>query len=103
MNVVMPGAFQMVLGLYGFLLPMLLYVVWSTLALWDLSRRESLSAACLWGWAFVVFLLPFLGALAYMFGGKSTVTPRSRWLIVGGGAAAYLAVLLLGHSAGGIG
>ena len=39
MNVTLPGRFQMILGLYAFLLPLLLYVLWTTLAFWDLGRR----------------------------------------------------------------
>ena len=39
MNVTCPANLQMILGLYAFLLPLLLYVVWTTLALWDLGRR----------------------------------------------------------------
>jgi len=64
MNVTLPGYLQMLLALYGYLLPLLLYVVWSTLALWDLGRREGLSAGAVWLWALAVFLLPFAGALA---------------------------------------
>ena len=37
MNVTLPGNIQMILGLYAFLLPLLLYAVWTTLALWDLD------------------------------------------------------------------
>lgn len=102
MNVVMPGTLQMILGLYGYLLPLLLYVAWSTLALWDLGRRESMPAGAVWGWTFAIFLLPFVGALAYMWIGKSTITTRNRWVTVGAGAVAYLALLVLGASIGGI-
>lgn len=102
MNVVLPGTLQMILGLYGYLLPLLLYVAWSTLALWDLGRRESISTPAVWGWTFAIFLLPFVGALACLWMGKSTITPRNRWVTVGAGAAAYLVLLLLGASIGGI-
>jgi hypothetical protein len=102
MNVNLPGNLQMVLGLYAYLLPLLLYVVWSTLALWDLGQRESLSGGAVWLWAFAVFLLPFVGALAYLFIGGAAVAPRTRLVAVGGGAALYALVLVIGAGVGGI-
>ncbi len=64
MNVTLPGNFQMILGLYAFLLPLLLYVLWTTLALWDLGRRAEATATATWVWVFLILALPFLGALA---------------------------------------
>ncbi len=102
MNVTLPSYLQMILGLYGYLLPLLLYVVWSTLALWDLGRREGIAGGAVWGWAFLIFLVPFLGALAYLFFGGATLNSRTRLVAVGGGAAIYALVLLVGSSIGGI-
>lgn len=102
MNVTMPGYLQMLLGLYGYLLPMLLYVVWSTLALWDLGRRENMPTASVWLWAFAIFLLPFVGALAYLLMGGAQLGSRTRLVAVGGGAAIYALVLVVGSSLGGI-
>ena len=48
MTVTLPSTLQMLLGLYAYLLPMLLYVLWSTLALWDLGQRNALSTAAVW-------------------------------------------------------
>jgi hypothetical protein len=91
----------MVLGLYAYLLPMLLYVLWSTIALWDLARRDELAAGRVWIWAFLVFALPFVGALAYLFLGGPKLAPRVKMLALGGGAA-YLLVLAVGAGIGGI-
>jgi len=102
MNVTLPSNAQMLLALYAYLLPLLLYVVWSTLALWDLGRRETLSNGAAWGWALAVYLLPFVGALAYLFFGAARVAPRTRLLAVGGGAAIYVIALLVGAGLGGI-
>ncbi len=50
MNVTMPSNLQMILGLYAYLLPLLLYVLWTTLALWDLGRRAETPATATWIW-----------------------------------------------------
>jgi len=101
MTVTLPGSLQMLLGLYAYLLPLLLYVLWSTLALWDLGRREDAAAAPVWIWTLAIFALPFVGALGYLFFGGTRLAPRLKLLALGGGAA-YLAVLALGASIGGI-
>jgi hypothetical protein len=101
MNVTLPGNFQMLLGLYAFLLPLLLYVLWTTLALWDLGRRAGTTAAATWVWAFLILAMPFLGALAYLFLSGTLLTSRIKLIAVGGGAA-YLLVLALGIAIGGV-
>jgi hypothetical protein len=101
MSVTLPSHLQMFLGLYAYLLPLLLYVLWSTLALWDLGRRDELTARAVWIWALAIFALPFLAALGYLFFGGSRLAPRVRLLALGGGAA-YLLILALGASIGGI-
>jgi Phospholipase_D-nuclease N-terminal len=101
MSVSLPTSLQMVLGLYAYLLPMLLYVLWSTIALWDLARRDELATARVWMWVFLVFALPFVGALAYLFLGAPKLAPRVKVLALGGGAA-YLLVLAVGACIGGI-
>ncbi len=101
MSVTMPSNLQMLLGLYAYLLPLLLYVLWSTLALWDLGRRDNLSLAGVWIWALLIFALPFAGALAYLLFGGARLAPRARLLAIGG-AVAYGLVLALGAAIGGI-
>ncbi|HVN46965.1 MAG TPA: PLDc N-terminal domain-containing protein [Steroidobacteraceae bacterium] len=98
----LPTMLQMLLGLYAYLLPMLLYVLWSTLALWDLGQRADAPRAFTWGWAVAIFLLPFVGAIAYLLLGAGQTSRRSRIIAVGGGAAAYVLILLLGVAVGGV-
>jgi hypothetical protein len=92
----------MLLGLYGFLLPLVLYVVWSTLALWDLGRRSDVSAGSVWGWALLIFVVPLLGALAYLLIGGGQLSRQLKLAAVAGGAATYLVVLAVGATIGGI-
>lgn len=96
-----PSLLQMLLGLLAFLLPVLLYVVWSALAFWDLGRRNDAGTATVWGWALAIFALPFLGAAAYLLGG-SRVPGALKLACVGGGIAVYGLVLGIGAAAGGI-
>jgi Phospholipase_D-nuclease N-terminal len=102
MTVTLPGTLQMLLGLYGYLLPMLLYMVWSTLALWDLGRRDTVSSGAVWLWALAIFLLPFVGALGYLLLGGAQLGSRTRLVAVAGGAAIYALVLVVGSALGGI-
>lgn len=88
-----PTALQMVLGLYGYLVPILLYVMWSTLALHDMERRSELHAAAIWGWAGAIFLLPFVGALLYLLVGGARLSAQSRMISVLGGAGVYAVVV----------
>lgn len=101
MNVTLPSNLQMILGLYAFLLPLLLYVLWTTLALWDLGRRAETTATATWVWVLLILALPFLGALAYLFLSGTQLTSRIKLIALGGGAA-YLLVLALGISIGGV-
>jgi hypothetical protein len=101
MNVTLPTNMQMILGLYAYLLPLLLYVVWTTLALWDLGRRAEAKATATWVWTLLILALPFIGPLAYLFLSGTKLAPRIKLIALGGGAA-YLLVLALGAVIGGV-
>jgi hypothetical protein len=92
----------MLLGLYGYLLPLLLYVVWSALAMWDIGRRKDLSTAAVWSWVLAILVVPVLGAAAYLLAGSSQIARPLKLATVLGGAAAYAIVLLIGATIGGI-
>ena len=98
----LPSTFQMLLGLYGYILPFMLYAVWSTLAIWDIGRRESMSRVAEMIWIAIVLLVPVLGALAYHLIGKSEIPVHLRTAVVGGGIGVYVLVLLVGVLVGGI-
>jgi hypothetical protein len=88
-------------SLYGYFLPIMLYAAWSTLAFWDLGRRDQLSTAGAVAWIAVILLIPFFGALAYHAVGGSTVSKPLRAVVVGGGLALIAVVLALGSMMGG--
>lgn len=97
-----PSPWQLLFGLYGYLLPFVLYAAWTSLAFWDLARREDASRSARLGWIAVILLIPFLGVIAYHAVGKSSIPLWLRAAVVGGGLAAYLLVLGLGAIIGGI-
>ncbi len=89
------GALQVVIGLYATVLPFAVLGAWIAVALWDLSRRVNgaeLSRGAAVGWSVVVLVVPVVGAAGYLLASPSL----PRWLAatyVGGGVAAWLAVL----------
>jgi len=96
-----PTTLQMTLALYAYLLPLLLYVFWSVLALYDVGRRPELARGAVWGWTAAVFAVPFLGALGYLLLGGSKL-PRMLRMVALAGIVLYALVLLIGRGIGGI-
>jgi hypothetical protein len=96
----LPSVLQVVVGLYGYFLPLMLYAAWSTLAFWDLGRRTDLSRGAAIGWTVIILLVPFLGALAYHVIGGSKVPRPVRGVAVGGGLAVFVLALLVGRLLG---
>jgi plastocyanin len=93
---------QLVFALYGYLLPFVLYAAWTSLAFWDLARRDDLSRGASLAWIAVVLLVPFLGVIAYHAVGRPKLPGWLRAAVVGGGVAAYLVILGIGALLGGI-
>ncbi len=97
----LPSAPQVILSLYGYFLPLMLYAAWSTLAFWDLGRRTDISAGRTGAWVGVVLLVPFFGALVYHLIGGSGIPKTLRAAMVGGGLGLLVLALALGSMIGG--
>jgi hypothetical protein len=82
----------LVFALYGYLLPFVLYAAWTSLALWDLARRDDLGRGAAIGWIAVILLVPFPGVIAYHVLGRPKLPAWLRAAVVGGGLVAYLVV-----------
>jgi hypothetical protein len=82
--------FAILLGFYSYLLPIALYAAWVGIALWDLARRDTLSAGTRYGWMAAVVGVPILGAIAYYIFGKGTLSSGFRWMLLGGSTAIWL-------------
>lgn len=90
-----PTVWTFVLTLWGYFLPLALVGAWIGLAIWDMVRREDeMSKGSIIGWFAAILLLPILGVILYYIFGKSAIPAWLRGLVVGGGAAAYLIVLV---------
>jgi plastocyanin len=90
------GPFGVVIGLYGYLFPLMLYTAWVVLALWDLARREELGAGTRVVWTVAVVVVPLVGPLAYMVVGGSRIPVGMRWVLILGGLATYLVLVAAG-------
>ncbi len=93
-----PGLFS----LYGYYLPFVLLAAWVTLALWDIVRREDLEGGGALGWMAAVLVVPFVGAVAYLFAGGSQIPLSQRLMIVVGGFLAFVVVVGGAAVAGGV-
>lgn len=94
------GAF---IGLYAYVLPLVLYASWVVIAVWEIiTRRDDLSRGAGIGWILVILIVPFLGVIAYYIFGKSQIPSVYRWVLLAGGMGAYLLFLVLGLVVGGV-
>jgi hypothetical protein len=91
----------LLLGLYGYILPFVLYASWVAIAMWDLIRREADSIPDRARWMAIVLVVPFVGPLLYFAFGRSTIPAQLRLMLTAGGVAAYLVFLTLGLVFGG--
>ncbi len=91
----------LLLGLYGYLLPVVLYSAWVSVAIWDLMRQEAASISRRSRWMAVVLLVPFAGPVIYFWRGGSPIPRQLRLMLVAGGAVGYAIILALGVLLGG--
>ena len=77
--------FGLLIGTYGYLLPLMLVVAWLVIAFWDLIRREDLSQTRTIVWMMVVLVIPFVGPILYYVFGGSPIPRAVRMTLVLGG------------------
>ena len=86
---------SLALGLYGYILPLVLYVTWVAIAMWDLIRQESLPIPFRTRWMLVVLVVPFVGPLLYFVWGRSPIPRQLRLVLTAGGIAVYVVIAAL--------
>ena len=59
-----------VIGLYAYALPLVLYTAWVSIALWDLARQDAVPNRIRIAWMLVVLAVPLLGPIAYFAFGR---------------------------------
>jgi len=88
-----PSTFwTLLIGVYGYTLPLILYASWVSIAMWDLVRREDLTTSRRLAWMTGILLIPLIGPVAYYVLGRSPIAPALRGMLVGGGLAVYVIV-----------
>ncbi|HZD22340.1 MAG TPA: PLDc N-terminal domain-containing protein, partial [Acidimicrobiia bacterium] len=92
-----------VLGLYAYVLPLVLYAAWVVIAVWEIiGRRDDLSRGAGIGWILAILIVPFLGVIAYYIFGESDIPVSYRWVLLAGGLGAYLVFVAIGALIGGL-
>ena len=86
----------LLVGLYGYILPFVLYATWVAVAMWDLIRQESEPLPHRTRWMLLVLVVPFLGPLLYFAFGRSPIPRQLRLVLTAGGIVVYLLFLGLG-------
>ena len=80
-----PTWWTLLLGIYGYVLPLALFVTWMAIAIWDLVRREDVRNPYRIVWMIVIFVVPFLGPVLYYLWGRSHISRSVRIMLVVGG------------------
>ena len=79
-------------GLYAYALPLILYSAWVSVALWDLVRQDAVPNRTRVLWMIAVLVLPLVGPIAYYVFGRSPIQRSLRIMLVAGGLAIYAAL-----------
>ncbi|MGI9529236.1 MAG: PLDc N-terminal domain-containing protein, partial [Acidimicrobiia bacterium] len=91
-----PTVWTFIFSVWAYFLPLALVGAWIALAIWDMVRRQDdMSKTAMIIWFFVILLVPIIGVILYFIFGGSKIPGWIRGLIVGGGIAAYLIILVL--------
>ena len=83
------------IGLYAYALPVILYTAWIAIALWDIARREDAMEGRI-RWMLIVLAVPLIGPIAYFTAGGSALPRAFRWTLLAGALGVYLVVAALG-------
>ncbi len=90
----------LLLGLYAYALPVVLYCAWVSIALWDLARQDAVPNGRRIAWTLGVLAVPIAGPIGYYVLGGSPIQPSLRLTLVVGGLLVYAALAGLGLAVG---
>jgi hypothetical protein len=88
------------IGLYAYALPLILYSAWVSIALWDLARQDAVPNRVRVGWMAAVIAVPVVGPVAYYAFGRSPIQRSLRIMLVAGGIAIYAVLAAIGVAVG---
>jgi Right handed beta helix region/Phospholipase_D-nuclease N-terminal len=83
------------LGVYAYALPLILYSAWVSIALWDLVRQEAVPNRTRIWWMVAVIAVPLFGPVAYYVWGRSPIQRSLRVMLVAGSLGIYVALAAL--------
>jgi plastocyanin len=90
-----PTWWSLLLATYAYLLPLILYVAWVSIAIWDLIRQEEKPNGRRIGWMALVLLVPLLGPILYFILGRSPIPRSLRTMLVAGGLSIYILIAVV--------
>jgi hypothetical protein len=90
-----PSWWALLISTYGYLLPLILYASWVSVAVWDLVRRDDASVGVRAAWMAGVLIVPVVGPVAYYALGRSRIPGALRLMLVLGGLVVYAAFAAL--------
>jgi len=90
------GLAGILIGLYAYALPLILYSAWISIALWDLVRQDAVPNRVRVAWMATVLVVPLLGPVAYYAFGRSPIQRSLRVMLVAGGLGIYALLAVAG-------
>jgi hypothetical protein len=94
------GFAGILIGLYAYVLPLILYSAWVSIALWDLVRQDAVPNGVRVGWMAAVIAIPLIGPISYYAFGRSPIQRSLRLMLVAGGIAICIALTAVGVALG---
>jgi hypothetical protein len=88
------------IGLYAYALPLILYTAWVSIAIWDLVRQDAVPNRTRVLWIVVILVVPLIGPIAYYAFGRSPIQRALRLMLVAGGLAIYAVVTAIAVTLG---
>lgn len=88
------------IALDAYVLPLILYSAWVSIALWDLVRQDAVPNRTRVLWMLVVLVFPLAGPISYYAFGRSPIQRSLRVMLIAGGLAAYVALTTLAIALG---
>lgn len=95
-----PGFLEYLIGTYVYYLPIVLYILWAPIAVFDISRRQDIGNGTLIFWIFAIFMLPVFGGGAYLLFGNSEIKKPIRLTMVLGGIGVFVVLIFMANLMG---
>ena len=96
-----PTWWSLLLATYAYLLPLILYVAWVSIAIWDLIRQETVANRRRIAWMAIILLVPLFGPILYYVVGRSHIPRSLRTMLVAGALGIYVVIAALAVVIGG--